>query len=131
VEKVREIPGVLRAGFINLIPFTNFANATFYRLEGQSGNAVSDQVALIRNVSPDYFATVGARLREGRFFVVSDQKSDSPVAIVNETFANRHFAGRSPLGQRFKFGNLGAKGYWYTIVGVMKPIRESGVLDEA
>jgi putative ABC transport system permease protein len=52
------------------------------------------------------------------------------VAIVNEIFANRHLAGRSPLGRRFKFGNLSAKGYWYTIVGVVKPIRESGVLDE-
>jgi len=53
------------------------------------------------------------------------------VAIVNEVFANRHFAGRSPLGQKFKFGNLGDKGYWYTIVGVVKPMRESGVLAEA
>jgi tetrahydromethanopterin S-methyltransferase subunit G len=52
------------------------------------------------------------------------------VAIVNETFANRHFAGRSALGQRFQFGQLNDKGYWYTIVGVVKPIHESGVLAE-
>ena len=81
-------------------------------------------------MSRDYFATVGAQLREGRFFSASDRKSESPVAIVNEPFANRHFPGRSPLGQRFKFGELGEKGYWYTIVGVVKPIREAGVLDE-
>jgi putative ABC transport system permease protein len=130
VEKVRAIPGVISAGSINLIPFTNQASATFYRLEGQAG-VVPGQVALIRNVSPDYFATVGAHLREGRPFSPSDQKSDSPVAIINEPFANRHFAGRSPLGQKFKFGNLGNKGYWYTIVGVVKQIRESGVLEEA
>lgn len=131
VEKVRTIPGVISAGSINLIPFTNFASATFYRLEGQPVNAPPNQVALIRNVSRDYFATVGARLREGRGFSASDQKSDSPVAIVNEPFAGRHFAGRSPLGQRFKFGALGDKGYWYTIVGVVKQIRESGVMEEA
>ena len=130
VEKVRAIPGVISAGSINLIPFTNQASATFYKLEGQAG-VVPGQVALIRNVSPDYFATVGAHLREGRSFSPSDQKSDSPVAIINEPFANRHFAGRSPLGQKFKFGNLGNKGYWYTIVGVVKQIRESGVLEEA
>jgi hypothetical protein len=131
VEKVRTIPGVISAGSINLIPFTNFASATFYRLEGQPVAAPPNQVALIRNVSRDYFATVGARLREGRGFSASDQKSHSPVAIVNEVFANRHFADRSPLGQRFKFGNLGDRGYWYTIVGVVKPIRESGVMEEA
>jgi putative ABC transport system permease protein len=131
LEKVRAIPGVINAGFINLIPFTNFANATFYRLEGQPNDSIVGQVALIRNVSRDYFATVGARLHEGRSFSTSDHKSDAPVAIVNEPFANRNFPGRSPLGQRFKFGALGEKGYWYTIVGVVKPIPESGVLDAA
>jgi putative ABC transport system permease protein len=52
------------------------------------------------------------------------------MAIVNEPFAKRHFPEQSPLGQRFKLGNLGPKGYWYTIVGVLKSIPESGVLDE-
>jgi predicted permease len=130
VEKVRAIPGVISAGSIDLIPFTNFANATFYRLEGQPKESSSTQVALIRNVTRGYFATVGARLREGRFFDASDRKSDAPVAIVNEPFAKRHFAGRSPLGTRFKFGSLGEKGYWYTIVGVVQQIPESGVLEE-
>ena len=45
--------------------------------------------------------------------------------------ANRHFPGQSPLGKRFKFGSLGEKGHWYMIVGVLKQIRESGVLAEA
>jgi predicted lysophospholipase L1 biosynthesis ABC-type transport system permease subunit len=53
------------------------------------------------------------------------------VAIVNEPFANRNFPGQSPLGKRFKFGQLNEKGHWYTVVGVLKQIRESGVLDEA
>jgi len=131
LEKVRAIPGVISAGSINLIPFTNFAHATFYRLEGQPTGGFVGQVALVRNVSREYFATVGARLREGRFFSTSDQKSDSPVAIVNEPFANRQFAGQSALWRRFKFGDLEEEGHWYTIVGVVKPIRESGVLDEA
>jgi putative ABC transport system permease protein len=131
LDKVRAIPGVINAGAINRIPLTNVADATFYLLEGQSRDTVPDQVALFQNVSRDYFATVGARLREGRFFATSDQKSDFPVAIINEPLANRHFAGRSPLGQRLKFGQLDEKGYWYTVVGVVKQIRESGVLEDA
>ena len=89
LEKVRAIPGVINAGAINRIPFTNAAHATFYRLDGQPADAAPGQVALIRNVSRDYFATVGAQLREGRFFDASDRKSDSPVAIINEPLANR------------------------------------------
>ena len=130
LEAVRAIPGVINAGAINRIPFTNVADATFYWLEGQSRDNIPRQVALMRNISRDYFATIGATLREGRFFSTADQASRLPVAIVNEPFAARHFRGRSPLGQRFKFGATGDKGYWYTIVGVVKPIREAGVLAE-
>src|SRR5688572_6223391 len=99
LEKVRAIPGVVNVGAINRIPFTNAAHATFYRLDGQPPNAVPGQVALIRNVSRDYFATVGAQLREGRFFDTSDRKSNSPVAIINEPLAHREVPSRSPLGQ--------------------------------
>jgi predicted permease len=130
VEKVRAIPGVIGAASINLIPFTNFANATFYLLEGQPRSKIAGQVALIRNVSRDYFETVGAQLREGRYFTADDRKSPTPAAIVNEQFAPRAYPGQSPLGKRFKFGSLGDKGYWYTIVGVVKQIPESGMLDE-
>src|SRR5260370_21658157 len=56
VEKVRAIPGVISAGSINLIPFTNQASATFYRLECPAG-VVPGQVALLPNVNPDYFVT--------------------------------------------------------------------------
>jgi hypothetical protein len=59
------------------------------------------QVALSRVVTRDYFATVGARLREGRFFDASDRRSQSPAAVVNESFANRNFPGGKPLGARF------------------------------
>jgi putative ABC transport system permease protein len=130
LEAVRAIPGVINAGAINRIPFTNVADATFYWLEGQSRDQIPQQVALMRNVSRDYFATVGASLHEGRFFGAADQASKLPLAIINEPFANRHFRGRSPLGQRFKFGATGENGYWYTIIGVVKPIREAGVLEE-
>ncbi len=104
--------------------------ATFYLLAGQSNRDAIDQVALSRVVTRDYFSTVGARLREGRFFEASDRRSQSPVAIVNESFADRNFPGRSALGARFKFGRLGEKGYWYTIVGVVKEIRDRGVAEE-
>jgi predicted permease len=130
LEALRRIPGVVNAGAINRVPFTNVADATFYWLEGQERAHIPQQVALMRNVSRDYFSTVGAHLQQGRFFSADDQASKLPLAIVNEPFAARHYRGRSPLGQRFKFGSTGEKGYWYTIVGVVKPIREAGVLEE-
>jgi predicted permease len=130
LEKIRAIPGVINAGAISRIPLTVSDQATFYLLAGQSGDEFAGQVALTRVVSRDYFQTVGARLREGRFFEISDLRSDSPAAIVNDTFADRNFPGRSPLGARLKFGELNEKGYWYTVIGVVKEIRDAGVMGE-
>ena len=127
LEKVRAIPGVTNTGAISRIPLTVTDGSRFYLLAGQSEESVSKQIALTRVVSRGYFTTVGARLREGRFFEASDQRSESPAVIVNESFANRNYAGRSPLGQRLKFERLNENGYWYTIVGVVKEIRERGV----
>jgi len=69
-------------------------------------------------------------LREGRFFEIADRRSESPVAIVNESFANRNFPGRSAIGARFQYGQLNEKGHWYTIVGVVKEIREVGMAEK-
>jgi predicted permease len=130
LERVRAIPGVVGAAAISRIPLTVTDQATFYLLAGQANSEASDQVALSRVVTRDYFSTVGASLREGRFFDTSDRRSQSPAAIVNESFAARNFPGRSALGGRFKFGRLGEKGYWYTVVGVVREIRDRGVAEE-
>jgi predicted permease len=123
---------VINAGATSQLPLkAGDGSATFYWIAGQPRESERNQVALIRLVTREYFPTIGARLREGRFFEVSDRHSDAQVAIVNETFANRHFAGRSAIGAQFKFGNTGDKGYWYRIVGVVQEIHEVGMEEVA
>jgi hypothetical protein len=103
LEKIRAIPGVINAGATSQLPLkANDASATFYWIAGQPRESERNQVALIRLVTRDYLPTIGARLREGRFFERSDRRSDAQVAIVNETFANRNFAGRSAIGTQIQ-----------------------------
>jgi putative ABC transport system permease protein len=132
LEKIRATPGAVNASATNQFPLTvNNTHATFYLIAGQSSERSHDQVALMRLVTRDYLQTIGAKLREGRFFDSSDRRSESPVAIVNETFANRNFPGRSAMGARFQYGRINEKGYWYTIVGVVKEIREVGMTEDS
>jgi putative ABC transport system permease protein len=130
LDRIRAIPGVVSAGAISRVPLTVNDQATFYRLPDQAFRDTVQQVALSRVVTRDYFTAIGARLREGRFFDISDQHGDAPSVIVNESFADRHFRGRSPVGTRVQFGNRGPNGYWYTIVGVVKEIRDRGVTED-
>ena len=130
LEAIRALPGVVNAAAVSRLPLVESGQATFYKLAGQSNEKVPGQVALFRVGSRDYLSTVGTQLREDRFFGPSDRRSTAPAAIVNESFANRNFPGRSAIGQRFQFGNTGDRGYWYTIIGVVKDIRERGVTEK-
>jgi predicted permease len=53
-----------------------------------------------RQITPDYFRTMRATLREGRFFTEQDHPCDPPIAIVNETLARRFFPQGDSLGKR-------------------------------
>jgi putative ABC transport system permease protein len=131
LEKIRAIPGVVNAGASSKLPLAvNDSEATFYLLAGQAQDSFPKQVAQFRVVTREYFQTIRAQLREGRFFDMSDRHSNSPVAIVNEAFANRNFPGRSAIGARFQLGELNEKGYWYTVAGVVRDIREGGIGEE-
>ena len=110
LEKIRAIPGVVDAGAISQNSADGDGQATFYLLPRPVRRARSaTQDALSRVVTRDYFATVGARLREGRFFDISDRRSESPVAIVNESFANRNFPGRSRARRAIPVWKLGPR----------------------
>ena len=130
LEAVRAIPGVINAGAINRIPFTNVADATFYWLEGQPRDNIPPAGRAHAQRQPRL-------LRDRRRAAARRQILQRGGSGVQAAPGHRQRAvcrpplpGPSPLGQRFKFGTTGDKGYWYTIVGVVKPIRESGVLEE-
>ena len=127
LERVRALPGVVNAGYISSLPLTERGNTSGYILQGQDEKDTATQDALFRVVTADYFQTMGVRVREGRLFSSADRANTELVTVVNETFADRHFRGRSALGTRLQMANWGPKFPWYTIVGVVKEIRERGI----
>ena len=53
-------------------------------------------------VGPGYFRTMGTALLAGRDFDDHDTLSSPKVAIVNEAFARKFFAGSNPVGRSFR-----------------------------
>ena len=128
IEKVRTIPGVLNAGYSSDLPLTAMGNTNGYIVEGQTDVEANTQDALFRVVTPAFLETLGARLREGRFLTEADSEGGQPVVLINETFANRHWPGQSPIGKRIDNSGSGPEQRrWLTIVGVVKEIRERGI----
>ena len=71
-------------------------------------------------VGPDFLAAMGAPLMSGREISESDTATSPSVAVVNEKFVQRFFAGRSPIGQHFGFGGGDDVKLDVEIVGVVK-----------
>jgi predicted permease len=68
-------------------------------------------------VSPGYFALMRIPVVAGRDFG-PDGPEQPKVAIVNQEFARRFFAGREPIGRK-----INGWGRWFTVVGVVGNIK--------
>ncbi len=85
--------------------------------DGQGGRRVATLV-----ISPPYFQTLGATVRQGRAFTEADEASAAPVVIVNERFASQSWPGEDPLGKRLRFTPGATAEPWLTVVGVVSNI---------
>lgn len=123
------LPGVGAASLGSSIPVTTDppVKRDAVAVEGRSYARESDYLltgSLV--VAPGYFATFGVGPRQGRDFTPGDREGTLPVALVNESFARRFFAGRSPVGERIRLGGARSTEPWRTIVGVVPDMYVSG-----
>jgi putative ABC transport system permease protein len=82
--------------------------------------------------TPSYLKTMRIPLRAGRWFDEADMKRGRAV-VVDESFAERYFAGRGAVGQRLLLnGSPQAKDEdWLEIVGVVGNVRHNGIEDKS
>jgi putative ABC transport system permease protein len=126
-ERLEAVPGIQSAGAISTIFLSDTPNSTNFAIEGrpQATGAESIEVPLDA-VSSKYFKVMGIPLLSGREFDERDAIGTPPVAIINETFANRFFAGEDPIGKRYVYGGPAPDNPWITIVGVVGDMRRTG-----
>ena len=131
VEEARALPGVKGAGFSSDAPFMTYGDTNGYIVEGEpklKPGEIND--ALYREVTPGYLETIGAEVLDGRLLESGDREGGSRVLVINEFMAKRHWPGRSAVGKRIKFGEIDdeTKNPWWIVAGVVRDIRERGLL---
>ena len=127
LEKVRAIPGVEKAGTINVLPLSGFGDNSTHSIEDHPlPPDVVPPVLGTRFISPGYFESMGIPLLEGKGFDRIDPQKRSDEVLVSKSVADRFWPGRSPLGRRVTPG-LASDGRWATIVGVVGDVREEGL----
>jgi len=127
LDGLRALPGVQSAGMINSLPFSGSNAWQPIWLPGQPvAPAEEEPVVTQRNVSPDYFTTMGIPVLQGRDFVEVDVQN-ADVAIVNRTMAEKFWPEASPLGQNLAVNDASDT---LTIVGVVGDVRHFGPRDD-
>jgi predicted permease len=125
VEKVAAMSGLppLRAVFANDMEFEG------YMYVPNSGMAMPNADHW-QYVTSDYLETMQIPLVAGRGFTAADRAESSPVVLINETLARVFYPNQDPLGRRLRpdFGNPSPP--WFTIVGIVKDVKQNGIDQE-
>jgi predicted permease len=118
LENIRALPGVQSAGYARAAVLAGAAWGDGMLVEGHAAKEGENTHAMVNFVSPGYFRTMGIPLLEGRDFNERDVSGAGAVCIVNRTFAEHYFPGRSAVGRRMGSGILRGGKLDVEIVGV-------------
>ncbi|HMG06311.1 MAG TPA: FtsX-like permease family protein, partial [Chthoniobacterales bacterium] len=108
-----------------------FAAGGQYEVDGQSYLTDRDRPRCnFESVSDGYFTTLGLKFREGRDFTIEDSDAKQPVAIVNASFARKHWGNQSAVGHQVRIFNPGKEQPWRTVVGIVPDTLMQGPFDQ-
>jgi predicted permease len=155
LERIRQLPGVQAAGAAYGFPVFRRDNqpptntvAIFGRTPGPVDALPT---AFTMAISPGWLSALGVRVQRGRDVTDADARDAPSVALINETFARRHFPGKDPIGQHLISGRIYAtpghlvagatipldaadrfgRPLWSEIVGVVTDVKSLTVPPEA
>ena len=129
LDQTRALPGVQRAAYVSFTPFTMrggmwevLTTTPDPTNDGGFAAPANVRLASLRYVTPDYFATIGIPILQGRDVSATDTLDTPLVAVVSQSFARQHFPDQDPIGRSFGFAFAVR-----TIVGVVGDVRFRGL----
>lgn len=132
-QGLREIPGVESVALGFATPFQGGLGINAFTMFEDTLPPGAPQPGAFRViVTPGYLKTLGLELLEGRFYEEADMAPDRNFFVVDQSFAQKYFPGRSALGERFTFGNRPEDDAdWPTIIGVVRDVPHNGVEEKS
>jgi predicted permease len=134
-RRLRELPEIERVAIANSQILNGGSSSGNVTIQAEE-RRVSDRIAHRMRVTPGFFATLGVSIVAGRDFDERDMRPPGTEpgpyrkAIVNETFAQRYFGARSPLGARIGIGNRPDTEANIEIIGVVREVSRRNLRDQ-
>ena len=115
-QRVAALPGVISAVCTDSVPLSGGNRSDGFHVEGRQSTG-PDPAAELYMVTPGYFETMGIARLAGRDFA-GEAANGPKVAVVNQAFVDRIFAGENPIGRQVAGG-----GVRYQVIGVVGNIK--------
>ncbi|KAA6458805.1 ABC transporter permease [Acidobacteria bacterium AB60] len=128
IRRLSALPGAVSVAVTTDLPIQCNCDTDWIRIVGKPFHGEHNEV-LERDVSPEYFATLKARLDRGRLLTEEDTNVKPAPTVISESLARKYFPGEDPLGHKIGNGDLDPKSM-REIVGVIADIRENGLADD-
>ena len=132
-RRLEAIPGVRSVGFSSNIPVIGRNSSRLFTPQGYVRKP-NEGWSLASNylVDGSYFDALRIPLISGRYFDAKDEQPGAPLAaIISQSFAQRYFAGKDPVGMHVKIGpSYDSPMPAITIVGVVGDIKANHLDDE-
>jgi putative ABC transport system permease protein len=140
IARTEALPGVTAAGVSSHRPLGGGGMSRQFGVEGDPPPRSLADVPSVsaRQESARSLQALGVSLLRGRLFGEQDRENAERVCVINQALADRHFAGRDPLGRQILLEAPEAVltperrppgGRWarWTIVGVVRDVRYQGL----
>jgi len=126
LASIEQVPGIQSAAFAEILPLTQDDMDMGYFVVKENPPLPPQQhlAADFRDISPNYFATMGIPLREGRIFTAADDLDRPRVVVIDQTFAQRFFPNQYPIGRHLQVPDATRPAR--EIVGVVGAVRDTG-----
>ena len=106
-EKLAALPGVTTVGLVSQLPLTGSGPLSPFAYNEETARNFESVTADGRNVSPEYFEAMDAKLLAGRTFTYQDSIGTPPVIIVDETLAKLAWPGQNAVGKQLQLAPTG------------------------
>jgi predicted permease len=103
-ERVTALPGVKSITYLSFLPFSGMDSENEIEVPGYHAPPTEKPTAQFNGITPQFFATFGLPLLQGRDFNAQDSVGSPKVIIVSDSFARYFYGGENPLGKRISMG---------------------------
>jgi predicted permease len=130
-DRAKALPGAKSVALANFIPLDGASYGFTFTIRGRPPLRPSEEPSTeVRQVTPDFFTTLGMPVLRGRAFTDADQPGATKVIVINQTLAKKFFPDGDAVGQSLALGwGQDTTDEMRQIVGIVGDVRSSALSD--